>query len=124
MTEADKKTILIIDDDPDVVQFLRESLEDDGYNVVGAQDGDEGLKLKDQLNPDLVICDLVMPGTGGLQVLTTIRASDKKIPVLILSGQGSQSEFTLCMQAGATDALEKPAEYKLLLYRIESSLGS
>jgi DNA-binding response OmpR family regulator len=77
--------ILIIDDEPDAVDMMRDFLAARGYTIVAAYDGEEGLKKFDSEKPDLVICDIRMPKKDGFQFLQELRASRKWVPVIIIT---------------------------------------
>jgi CheY-like chemotaxis protein len=79
-------TILVIDDDPDVRDFIAATLEEQGYGVVNASDGREGVRQFDEVRPDLVIVDFIMPGLSGAEVARKIRAKVAGQPILFVSG--------------------------------------
>lgn len=114
------KKILIIDDDEDILEFLQMEISELGFEVHAASGGREGIKKFNQVDPNLVLCDYVMPGVGGLEVLTKIRIKGST-PVLILSGHMSAETANRLIKAGAQDVLEKPVDLTLLRMRIKSS---
>ena len=84
----DKKTILVIDDEPDTLTFFSSLLEDNGYNVLAAENGEEGLKKLQEQKPDLITLDITMPEMSGTKYYRTLRESEewKTIPIIIITG--------------------------------------
>jgi diguanylate cyclase (GGDEF)-like protein len=115
--------ILIIDDEADVLQFLGSFLSMEGYEVISASDGMEGIEKFFQEHPDLVITDMKMPNKDGLEVLKEIRASQSDVDVIILSGHGDDLTAADCLRQGAYDYLMKPLEdIDLLLFAMDRAL--
>ena len=87
----DPKRILVVDDDPDIVDYLRLFLEDHGYDVSSANRSSSALAALDDVVPDAVILDVVLPGRSGLDLLVTIRRHDRwsAVPVVVLTGKDS-----------------------------------
>ena len=85
-----RKSILVIDDEPMVVAALRDLLEDEGYEVVTATSGPEGLEVFSESDPDLVITDMRMPEVTGVEVLKAIRRENSELPVIVLSAAASK----------------------------------
>lgn len=103
-----KATILSIDDEPLVRESLVAFLEDSGYQVLEAENGEEGLKMIHDRKPDLVICDLHMPVMGGLDVLEQLKKEALDIPFIVVSGAGVIGDAVHALQLGAWDYLVKP----------------
>ena len=84
----DKKTILIIDDEPDTLTFFSSLLEDNGYNTISAENGEEGLKKLKESKPDLITLDISMPEMSGTKYYRTLRENEewKSIPIIIITG--------------------------------------
>lgn len=117
-------TLLLIDDDRDTIELLERNLIDD-FTVLKAYDGDEGLKVAAASLPDLIVCDMMMPGLDGLGFLQTLK-NDKKlqhIKVIILTGQTSEEERIAAYDAGADAYLTKPVSLKLLRARINRMIA-
>ena len=112
MTDA-KKTILIIEDDPDVLSMMVRHLEHLGYRVITAADGMEGLKKIDSENYDLVITDIVMPYVSGVGVVSAIKSKRPGIPVIAVTGYGKEPEAA-AMEKNADMVLAKPVKISLL----------
>jgi CheY-like chemotaxis protein len=106
--------ILSIDDDPDVIEILRKYLVPEGYTLIGALSGDEGLEIASRLKPDLITLDIMMPKKDGWQVLRELKANQetKDIPVIIHSIIDNRP---LALSLGAVDVMMKPTDPKRLL---------
>ncbi|RPJ81840.1 MAG: response regulator [Deltaproteobacteria bacterium] len=107
-----KKTgkILIVDDDEGVRSSLHLFLEDNQYEVIEAMDGNSGLALFRQEKPDILILDLRMPRTDGLEVLRQVTVENPDLPVIVLSGAGVMNDAVAALRLGAWDFLQKPIE--------------
>jgi len=103
-------TLLIIDDDDVVRESLAAYLEDSGFRVLQANNGQLGLQTFEQQTPDLVICDLRMPHMGGLELIRTLNARAPQLPVIVVSGAGVMSDAVEALRLGAADYLIKPLE--------------
>jgi two-component system, OmpR family, response regulator MprA len=115
--------LLVVDDDPDVRESLRDSLEFEGYAVITAADGDRALgRLLAEPRPDLAIVDLMMPGTDGLEVCRRLRASGARLPVLMLTARDGLGDRVTGLDAGADDYLVKPFALEELLARLRALL--
>ena len=115
------KRILIIDDEPLIVESVSYSLKQEGYEVVAAADGVEGLKLAETEEPDLVLLDLMLPGMNGLEVCRTIRRSSD-LPIIMLTAKEGEIDRVLGLELGADDYVTKPFSMRELLARIKSVL--
>ena len=115
--------VLCIDDDPDVIEILTKYLVPEGYSVIGANSGDEGIKLALEHPPALITLDIMMPQKDGWQVLRELKANDtlKDIPVIIHSIIDNKP---LAISLGAIDVIAKPAEPKRLLSLVQRASGS
>ncbi|HTX19627.1 MAG TPA: response regulator [Bacteroidota bacterium] len=115
--------VLCIDDDPDVIEILMKYLVPEGYSVVGANSGDEGIRLAHDEKPSLITLDIMMPQKDGWQVLRELKADDalKDVPVIIHSIIDNKP---LAISLGAIDVLTKPAEPKRLLALVQRVASS
>ena len=102
------KKVLIIDDERDILDSLGSILQDEGFDVFKAADGNEGLILFDRERPDVVFLDIWMPEMDGLEVLERIKAKDRRSRVVIISGHGTISTAVEAVKMGAYDFLPKP----------------
>ncbi len=116
--------VLIIDDDPVVLQLASGILRKKGFEVHSAKEGQAGLQLLQDKNPDIVITDYQMPGMSGIDVLSKIREVDDSIPVIILTAYGDASLTIRSMKTGAFDFIEKPINPKELLETVKNGLQS
>jgi two-component system response regulator MtrA len=114
--------VLVIEDSNDLAQGLRYNLELEGYAVKVADDGNIGLSLAREWDPDLVILDLMLPGLDGYSVLRTLRADGRQTPVLILSARGEESDKVRGFQLDADQYVTKPFGLIELLERVKSLL--
>jgi DNA-binding response OmpR family regulator len=114
--------ILVVDDEPGILRFIRRALESEGHTVLTASDGSEGLRLAAEHRPALVILDLVMPGLSGTAVLAALLTDRSDARVLVLSAVGDVQARVRCLDAGAVDFLPKPFAVAELLARVRSRL--
>jgi CheY-like chemotaxis protein len=114
--------ILVVDDDGAIRDSVRVTLEYEGYQVVAASNGLEGLALVEQEVPDLVLLDVRMPGLGGLEVLGRLTAMHKYLPVVMMSAQAKSAIREEVLRAGAVELLDKPFETDELRTIIHSAL--
>jgi two-component system phosphate regulon response regulator PhoB len=125
--EADtsKSTILIADDDADILELLETVLTRGGYGTIPAADGEEALRLARERLPRACILDVVMPGLDGLEVLRALRGdtATAEIPVLMLSASVQNPDVEAALKAGANDYLTKPFSYTELLERLTRVLN-
>ncbi|HLW03255.1 MAG TPA: response regulator transcription factor [Ktedonobacterales bacterium] len=115
------ETILVVDDEDAIVQFVQDALEDEGYTVWTAFDGGQAMKEARQRHPDLVILDIMLPGGDGFAVCKELR-KDLDIPILFLSAKQSDADKVWGFRVGADDYVVKPFSIKELLARVEAHL--
>ena len=115
----DNTNILLIDDEDEFVETLAERLELRGCVSKIARDGETGISMVTNEPFDVVILDLMMPGLSGLDTLRQIRAIDKALPVILLTGHGSTKDGMEGMHIGAFDFLMKPLDINELLEKIK-----
>ena len=115
------KTILIVEDDPNISELVQMYLEKEGYNTRIASDGGQGLDLFRQLRPDLVLLDIMLPVMDGWSVLRTIR-QDSKTPVIMLTAKGETFDKVLGLELGADDYVVKPFDAKEVVARVKAVL--
>jgi len=114
-------TILTVDDDPNLLQFLAVNLESRGFRVLQAHDGVEALQIFAEHQPDLIILDLVMPNLDGWSVCRQIRETSV-VPIIVLSARGDEEGKVKALRLGADDYLTKPFGVAELLARIRAVL--
>jgi two-component system KDP operon response regulator KdpE len=117
----DKQRILVVDDEPQITRVLRRSLTSHGYDVRVAADGLSALQTFGDWPPELVVTDLSMPGTDGLQLCRNLRAISK-VPIIVLSVRGEEKTKVQALDAGADDYVTKPFGMDELLARIRAAL--
>jgi DNA-binding response OmpR family regulator len=111
-----KKLILVIDDDPALVNLLRENLEMEGYKVIFGLDGHLGLQAARRENPDLIVLDVAMPMLNGIKVFQYLRDTEgtRNIPVIFLSGELSKDVYPIVENSPRVAHLKKPADLEQL----------
>jgi two-component system nitrogen regulation response regulator NtrX len=114
--------ILVIDDEAEIRRSVRMILEYEGYDVLEASSGPEGVALAEKEAPDLVFLDVKMPGMDGLEALQRIKAVNDTLPVVIISGHGTVSTAVEATKAGAFDFIEKPLASERVLLTIRNAL--
>ncbi len=117
--------ILIVDDQPDLLEMIRAGLSLSGYKVCAATDGTAAVYAAANFAPDLVIMDVNMPGLSGAALCARLRQATgcDKVPVLLISAMATPDELQASLQAGAREYLRKPFELGQLLQRVEVLLS-
>ena len=118
------ETILVVDDDPDITRFIELNLRDAGYHVAVAGDGEEALSKIGELNPDLVVLDVMMPKVDGFQVAEHLRQSARRgnISIIMLTAQGLPEQRVRGLTMGVDDYIVKPFDPVILLARVRATL--
>ncbi len=118
-----KTKILLVDDEPDIVEFLQYNLLQEGFEVIAAFDGVKALEKMSE-KPDLVILDIMMPKLDGYEVCKRIRANEeyKNTPVIFLTAKAGEVNEILGLELGASDYIQKPISPKKLIARVKSNL--
>ena len=119
-----KESVLIVEDDPDIVELLQYTLEREGYPVMIARNGEKGLSEAKRRKPGLIVLDLMLPGLDGLEVCRALKGEDstKSIPVVMLTAKGEESDVVLGLEFGADDYMRKPFSPRELVARIRAVL--
>jgi twitching motility two-component system response regulator PilH len=114
------KTILVVDDSPTERHVLSELLGQNGYQVITAENGDEGVEKARKQLPDLILMDVVMPGMNGYQATRTLTRDEttRNIPVIVCTSKGQETDRIWGLRQGAIDYLIKPVAAKELLAKI------
>ena len=113
--------ILIIDDDRKLVKNIQEYLQGDGYQIYIAFDGLMGIEKFKEVNPNIIILDLMMPGLSGLDVCKELR-KESSVPIIILTAKGEETDVVVGLEIGADDYLTKPFSLRELSARIKANL--
>src|SRR5258705_9593326 len=116
--------ILVVDDEPDLVELLQHHLRREHYDVATASDGEKALAEARRIVPDLVVLDLMLPGMDGLEVCRRLRADPRtmQIPIVMLTAKGEESDAVIGLAQGADDYVRKPFGTKEFLARIAARL--
>lgn len=119
-----KETVLIVDDESDILELVRYNLTKEGYKTDVAQTGEEALSKADALVPDVIVLDLMLPGVDGLETCRRLKASEKTkdIPVVMLTAKTEDSDVVSGLELGADDYVTKPFSPKVLVARIRAVL--
>ncbi len=117
--------VLVIDDDPVIVELLRVNFEIEGFEVLVAGDGPEGLRVAATGRPDVILSDIMRPRMDGLEVVSKLKsgAATKHIPVILLSATAQNAEVQLGLDAGADDYVTKPFDPFELIDRVNAVLA-
>ena len=114
--------ILVVEDEPNMVAGLRDNFEFEGYEVITARDGVEGLQQALEGSPDLVVLDVMMPRLSGLEVCRQLRAKRPSIPIIMLTARGQEVDKVVGLELGADDYVTKPFSIRELLARVKAIL--
>lgn len=113
-------TILVAEDEPFMLMVIVEQLKNDGFEVVSAVDGREALKALETKRPDLIITDILMPYTSGLELIGIVKSNSAyNIPIIVLSGLDEENTVMEAFQLGADDFLTKPFNSMELSVRVK-----
>jgi DNA-binding response OmpR family regulator len=118
------KRILVVEDEPDMVELIRYNLEKEGFRVDAAADGEQALSKAPRVLPDLVLLDLMLPGLDGLEVMRRLRASREgaALPVILLTAKAGEADRVVGLELGADDYIVKPFSPRELVARIKAVL--
>jgi len=116
-------SILIVDDEPSILQSLSGLLSDEGFEITTAANGYEALKVVDTESPDLVLLDIWMPGIDGIETLIEIKKENPHIQVIIISGHGTIETAVKAVKLGAFDLIEKPLSIDKVIVAINNALN-
>ncbi|MEN9656332.1 MAG: hypothetical protein RL311_1308 [Bacteroidota bacterium] len=111
--------ILLVEDEAGIVQFLQQGLEEEGYEITTASDGEKGLELLLNENYELVLLDWMLPNLSGLEVCKIFREKNKTTPIIFLTAKDTVQETIEGLQAGANDYIKKPFSFDELVERIK-----
>jgi two-component system alkaline phosphatase synthesis response regulator PhoP len=119
-----KESILIVEDEEDILELVKYNLAKEGYRVTGAASGEVGLKAARSSLPDLIVLDLMLPGIDGLEVCKILKNDSKTqhIPVIMLTAKSEDSDIITGLEIGADDYLAKPFTPKVLIARVRTVL--
>jgi len=117
MLDAKGIKILVVDDDPDIVEFLSYNLKKEGYSIYTTNNGREAIKMAQKVNPHLILLDIMMPEMDGYQTMREIRNDSRfrSLPILALTAKAMKGDREKCIDAGASDYIAKPVNTDQLL---------
>ena len=120
----DKKKVLIVDDEKDLVETVVFQLQEAGYEVISAYDGQEGLDKARKVKPDLIVLDLMLPKMDGYKVCGLLKSDSRyaKIPIIMFTARAQESDMKLAKEVGAEAYITKPFEQEVLLGKIKELL--
>mgnify|MGYP000076620823 CR=1 FL=1 len=118
------KKIVVVEDEPDILEVLCYNLKREGYQVFESLDGHEGLSLIEQKVPDIVLLDLMLPGLDGLEICRKLKANSntQHIPIIMVTAKGEESDIVLGLGVGADDYIPKPFSPRELIARVQAVL--
>jgi len=114
--------ILVIEDDLTILEGINDTLKFHGYTVIEAHNGQNGLRLAREEQPDLIILDIMLPDHDGFEILKKIRETDRELPVIMLTARSQETDKLLGFELGADDYVTKPFSVKVLMARIKAVL--
>src|SRR6056297_1691882 len=118
------KSILIVEDETDIMKLIDWHLQSEGYLTFNAPEGAKGLDIAEKKNPDLIVLDLILPGMDGLEVCKSLKRNSKTqhIPVVMLTARGEEVDRIVGLELGADDYIVKPFSPRELILRIRAIL--
>jgi len=117
-------TVLVVEDEEDIQELIAFNLQKEGYKVERAGSGNEALKMAREIQPDLMMLDLMLPGMNGLEICQQIRENKKTadIPIIMVTAKGEEADIVKGLEMGADDYVTKPFSVKILLIRVKALL--
>lgn len=119
-----KGTVLVIEDEKDILELIAYHLKRDGYQVVGAASGEDGYKMARSSHPDIVVLDLMLPGMDGLEICKLLKGDGKTehIPIIMLTAKSEDVDIITGLEVGADDYVTKPFSPRVLIARVRALL--
>lgn len=119
-----RETILIVDDEEDIIELIKYNLKSEGYTILTAMTGEAAIKIAKNFRPDLLVLDLMLPGIDGLEVTRHLKKEDATmdIPIVMVTAKGEESDIVAGLELGANDYISKPFSPKELTARIRAIL--
>ena len=119
---SEQKTVLIVEDEKNIVDILRFNLKREGYRTLEANDGEDGLHKARSENPDLILLDVMLPKMIGFDVCRTLRQEGNNVPVIILTAREEEADKVLGLEIGADDYITKPFSMRELIARVGANI--
>ena len=120
--KTEQKTVLIVEDEKNIVDILRFNLQREGYRTVEAYDGADGLEKARKENPDLILLDVMLPKMIGFDVCRTLREEGNNVPVIILTAREEEADKVSGLEIGADDYITKPFSMRELIARVGANI--
>lgn len=119
-----RETILIVDDEEDIIELIKYNLKNEGYAILTAGTGEQAIKTAKNSRPDLIVLDLMLPGIDGLEVTRYLKNNDqtRDIPIVMVTAKGEESDIVTGLELGANDYISKPFSPRELQARIRAIL--
>jgi len=123
MKKTDIK-ILLVDDEPDIIEIIRYNLEQEGYQIFSASDGLEAIKIANKILPNLIILDIMMPNLDGIETCERLRQDSRfqDTIIMFLTARGEDYSYLAAFDSGADDYVTKPIKPKVLIYKVKGLL--
>ena len=118
-----KVRVLLAEDEQTLAMIIKDTLDDEDFEVILAEDGAQGLKLFFDIKPDIIVADVMMPHLDGFEMVTKIRQANKAIPILFLTARSAIKDVVNGFEIGANDYLKKPFNMQELIVRIKALVG-
>lgn len=120
---TDKITVLLVEDETTLAFIIKNTLEEDGFIIHTAADGEEGLRMVPEVQPDIIVADVMMPRMDGFEMVRRLRQTDRRTPVLFLTARSAVNDVVEGFQLGANDYLKKPFGMQELTIRLKALLN-
>jgi two-component system, OmpR family, alkaline phosphatase synthesis response regulator PhoP len=119
-----KEKILVIEDEDDIQELIRYNLAKEGFQVIGANTGEDGLRIAKTSQPDLILLDIMLPGKDGLEICRLLSADPltQHVPVIMVTAKGEETDVVTGLRMGADDYITKPFSPKILVARVKTVL--
>ena len=116
-----EKTVLIVEDERAIVEILKFNLGREGYKTLEALDGEEGLRLAREADPDLILLDVMLPKMNGFDICSTLRAEGSTVPIIMLTAREEETDKVFGLETGADDYMTKPFSMRELMARVKAN---
>ncbi|MCS5629032.1 MAG: response regulator, partial [Planctomycetes bacterium] len=119
-----KSTVLVVEDEEDILEVIQYNLQQEGYEVACCMDGLQGLEQAKKLKPDLVLLDIMLPGMDGVEICRNLKEDDstRRIPIIMVTAKGEEIDVVLGLGVGADDYIPKPFKVRELVARVKALL--
>ena len=117
-----KSTVLVVEDEEDILEVIQYNLQQEGYEVACCMDGLQGLEQAKKLKPDLVLLDIMLPGMDGVEICRNLKEDDstRRIPIIMVTAKGEEIDVVLGLGVGADDYIPKPFKVRELVARVKA----